>query len=264
MKNIFKKTILILFILPLASNVFAYDAINAQWNVNIFWHYGFCSGNTFDHEKDSATMYVVYSDGSIKSGSPKHYLMSYGIASDYLPFKALLFNNDNSAIRFGFRAKADSNSISQKITVGDGDVYKKYEWKKDYMSYYSLSGGVVVYLAPYVVNLAEHDNDSMRSAPYMFTLFATVGTLLQGKITPYPIVQSEVLKTQKSYSLNGVIYETGMGFEISAATNRHIGCNVAYNVVQYNIDSSIKKDFDYKTSNLFNTINIEIYAGITF
>ncbi|HOM11639.1 MAG TPA: hypothetical protein PLV81_15970 [Spirochaetota bacterium] len=209
-------------------------------------------------------MYVVYSDGSIKSGSPKHYLMSYGIASDYLPFKALLFNDDNSTIRFGFRAKANSNSISQKITVGDGDVYKQYEWKKDYMSYYSLSGGVVVYLAPYVVNLAEHDNDSMRSAPYMFTLFATVGTLLQGKITPYPIVQSEVLKTQKSYSLNGVIYETGMGFEISAATNRHIGCNVAYNVVQYNIDSSIKKDFDYKTSNLFNTINIEIYAGITF
>jgi hypothetical protein len=250
--------LLLLLVYNVPQAVYA-DNLNSLLSINLNGGVGFPWGKLMSEEEDAVTMYVDYSDGSRKEGSPEHMTYNYGFSIDVLPFDPSLSSSLTSATRLGFRFKYNWNIVNQDISIGGGN-YEEKSWSEKLMTFNSVLGGVVFYYAPSLVSDVNDPSGKKYSSNYLISVYALFGKVLNGEITPYPIAQNEILGTSVKSDFSGYKMEVGIGFEYSGGSSFQLGGNLFYGYTAFKTD---KEFYDAGTDLNYSEVSLEIYAGLS-
>ncbi len=236
------------------------DSLNSVVSINVNGGMGFPWGKLMNEEKDAVTMYVEYSDGTRKNGSPDHEVFQRGFLLDISPFDPAITGSLISAYKFGFRFKYNWNRIQQKIVIGGGE-YEEKEWREDLMTFNSAIGGVVLFIYPSLLSDENNPSDKNYSSEYSISVFALFGKVINGEITPYPISQKELSIPEAKSDMSGYRMETGLGYEYSGRSSLHVGMNLFYSYTAIKTDTRFYdagKDLNY------SEFTFDLYVGLSF
>ncbi len=214
---------------------------------------------------------------------PTHYSYSFGIFADIVPFPAVMFNEDRSAIKFGLRAGYRFNSIRQTLAVKkpSGNYYKK---RSNLFTSEAPLFGPVIRFAPVV---KEDPVTHEYTARWGITLFAMYGRLVNARLNGRPNIMSGTsdvasymsmylpATTALSYyqqeyaklvslgfpsaNVSGDRIEVGMGGEVGIFYF-NLGVNLVYSKVW--LKQSFRTHFTVPKSTQMQEFMAEIYLGL--
>lgn len=256
-----KKLTLILFLLfvyYIPQTVYA-DTLNSLLSINFNGGIGFPWGKLMTEEEDAIKVSVEYSDGTTKDGKLEHLTLNYGISLDILPFTPAISSSFTSASKLGFRVKYNWNIVDQSISIG-GEGYEQKNWSGNLITYNSLLGGIVYYYAPSLISDTSDPANKKYSSNYLISVYALLGKVLNGEITPYPIAQKEMYGTNLTFGITGYKMEIGAGFEFSGGSPFHLGGNLFYSYTKIKTDEKL---YNAGTDLYYSEVTFEVYAGLS-
>lgn len=229
-----RKTILALILLLLTSNLMANDVnqnsftkldmYTSKISINAFIGFSIPKGKVFDIESESFLLTAVYEDGKTYTERPEHIGLLTGFNIDYAPLKIRL--SKNFYLMGSFRFLYIYNKISQSITVGDGQKYKKNEWSNNFMTYHIPQMGPVLSL---FLTIPADKEKTEYASTFSIDFFMTGGAILGGEIYPFITIRDFYNLEKTTFTkFSGVSITSGIGLNTYAFCLNMIGFNFFY------------------------------------
>lgn len=246
----------VIFIFISSTTAYSKEFLNTVIHINFGLTYGFTYGDIIDYEHDN--YYIAETiDGETTNKRPKHYLNSYGMTVDIVPFNPFILGNEAHAVKFGLRGVYRISSLDQNITIRNSDD-KETDYGGSLIEYQSWMVGPLLHYSP-LVETSEVSGEYTSSGG--FTLYVLYGRLLNAELSSYPSKRANGESVSSPYiaQVDGYKLDIGIGGEVSVCSV-NLGMNMYFSYIGFTMNDKLYPTIG--TSSSITQFCIEIYMGI--